>query len=409
MRLRSFTSDPAAIANYGPLEAEDGRVFEITSLRPAKDHFVATLAGIGDRKAAERLANIKLYVPRDRLPEPEQADEFYHADLIGLAVVDRAGEKLGTVIAIHNFGAGDLIEVRPDAGGNTELVPFDETHVPAVDIAAGRIVVALLEAGSETPSPLRGRPTRSSPLKGEEQASLAMWRASILTILPEVFPGPLGASLAGKAMAAGAWSLDVVDIRAFATDKHRTVDDTPAGGGPGMVMKADVLGRAIDTTATDDRPRLLLSPRGVPLTQARVEAFARGAGLLLICGRFEGVDERVIGARSLEEVSIGDYVLSGGEIAAMAVIDACVRLLPGVMGAAASSAEESFAEGLLEYPHYTRPQLWEGRPIPEVLLSGDHGKIAAWRRAEAERLTRERRPDLWAAFLSRFRSGSRAE
>jgi tRNA (guanine37-N1)-methyltransferase len=236
-----------------------------------------------------------------------------------------------------------------------------------------------------------------------------MWRASILTILPEVFPGPLSASLAGKAMAAGAWSLDVVDIRAFATDKHRTVDDTPAGGGPGMVMKADVLGRAIDATATDDRPRLLLSPRGVPLTQARVEALARGAGLLLVCGRFEGVDERVIGARSLEEVSIGDYVLSGGEIAAMAVVDACVRLLPGVMGAAASSAEESFAEGLLEYPHYTRPQLWEGRPIPEVLLSGDHGKIAAWRRAEAERLTRERRPDLWAAFLSQFRSGSRAE
>jgi len=166
-----------------------------------------------------------------------------------------------------------------------------------------------------------------------------MWRVSILTILPEVFPGPLSASLAGKAMAAGAWSLDVVDIRAFATDKHRTVDDTPAGGGPGMVMKADVLGRAIDATASDDRPRLLLSPRGVPLTQARVEALARGAGLLLICGRFEGIDERVIGARSLEEVSIGDYVLSGGEIAAMAVIDGCVRLLPWVMGSTASSAE----------------------------------------------------------------------
>jgi len=170
-----------------------------------------------------------------------------------------------------------------------------------------------------------------------------------------------------------------------------------------------VLGRAIDATATDDRPRLLLSPRGAPLTQARVEALARGRGLHLICGRFEGVDERVIAARSLEEVSIGDYVLSGGEIAAMAVIDACVRLLPGVMGAPASSAEESFAEALLEYPHYTRPQLWEGRPIPEVLLSGDHGKIAAWRRAEAERLTRERRPDLWAAFLSRFRDGSRPQ
>ena len=159
VRLHSFTSDPAAIANYGPLETEDGRVFEITSLRPAKDHFVATLAGIGDRNAAERLANIKLYVPRDRLPAPEQADEFYHADLIGLAVVDRAGEKLGTVIAIHNFGAGDLIEVRPDAGGNTELVPFDETHVPAVDVAAGRIVVALSKAESEMPPPLRERPS----------------------------------------------------------------------------------------------------------------------------------------------------------------------------------------------------------------------------------------------------------
>jgi tRNA (guanine37-N1)-methyltransferase len=232
-----------------------------------------------------------------------------------------------------------------------------------------------------------------------------MWRASILTIFPEMFPGPLGLSLAGKALASGAWSLDVVDIREFATDKHRTVDDTPAGGGPGMVMKADVLGRAIDATATDTRPRLLMSPRGTPLTQARIEALTGDAGVVLVCGRFEGVDERVIAARGLEEISVGDYVLSGGEIAAMALIDACVRLLPGVMGTAASGAEESFTKGLLEYPHYTRPQLWEGRPIPEILLSGDHAKIAAWRRAEAERLTRERRPDLWAAFLSRFRGG----
>lgn len=223
-----------------------------------------------------------------------------------------------------------------------------------------------------------------------------MWRANVLTLFPDIFPGPLGASLAGKALAAGVWSLDAVDIRAFAPDKHRTVDDTPAGGGPGMVMKPDVLGRAVDAVATDERPRLLLSPRGAPLTQARVETLAQGTGIVLICGRFEGVDERVIAARALEEVSIGDYVLSGGEIAAMALIDACVRLLPGVMGAAASGAEESFAEGLLEYPQYTRPQLWEGRAIPEVLLSGDHGRIAAWRRAEAERLTRERRPDLWA-------------
>jgi tRNA (guanine37-N1)-methyltransferase len=227
-----------------------------------------------------------------------------------------------------------------------------------------------------------------------------MWRASVLTIFPDVFPGPLGASLAGKAIAAGAWSLDVVDIRAFATDRHRSVDDTPAGGGPGMVMKADVLARAIDATATDQRPgqrpRLLLSPRGTPLSQGRVEALAGGEGLVLVCGRFEGVDERLIAGRALEEVSIGDYVLSGGEVAAMVLIDACVRLLPGVMGAAASRAEESFTDGLLEYPQYTRPQLWEGQPIPEVLLSGDHGKIAAWRQSEAERLTRERRPDLWA-------------
>jgi tRNA (guanine37-N1)-methyltransferase len=221
-----------------------------------------------------------------------------------------------------------------------------------------------------------------------------MWRASVLSIFPEMFPGPLGLSLAGKALTGGTWSLDVIDIRAFATDKHRTVDDTPAGGGPGMVMKADVLARAVDAAAQDGVPRLLMSPRGVPLTQPRVAALSGGPGVMLICGRFEGVDERVIAARSLEEVSVGDYVLSGGEIAAMALIDACVRLLPGVMGAAASGDEESFAGGLLEYPQFTRPQVFEDRPIPEVLLSGDHAKIAAWRRAEAERLTRERRPDL---------------
>ena len=234
------------------------------------------------------------------------------------------------------------------------------------------------------------------------------WRASVLTIFPEMFPGPLGATLAGKALTAGLWSLDIVDIRDFATDKHRGIDDTPAGGGPGMVMKPDVLARAIDATATDARPRLLFSPRGSPLTQARVEALSNGPGAILVCGRFEGVDERVIAGRGLQEVSIGDYVLSCGEIAAMALIDACVRLLPGVMGAPHSAAYESFTGGLLEYPQYTRPQLWEGRPIPEVLISGDHAKIAAWRRAEAERLTRERRPDLWNAFLQRFRGGSQS-
>jgi tRNA (guanine37-N1)-methyltransferase len=235
-----------------------------------------------------------------------------------------------------------------------------------------------------------------------------MWRATILTLFPEMFPGPLALSLAGKALEKELWALDAIDIRGHATDKHRTVDDTPAGGGPGMVMKADVLARAIDfasgtvafTSAAATAaaiPRLLMSPRGTPLTQRRVAELAAGPGALIVCGRFEGVDERVIAGRDLEEVSLGDFVLSGGEIAALALIDACVRLLPGVMGKEASGTEESFAEGLLEYPHYTRPQLFEGRPIPEVLLSGDHARIAAWRRAEAERLTRERRPDLWVA------------
>lgn len=228
-----------------------------------------------------------------------------------------------------------------------------------------------------------------------------MWRASVLTIFPDMFPGPLGVSLAGKALEKGLWALELVDIRNFARDKHRTVDDTPAGGGPGMVMKADVLAAAIDGIAGDDgRPRLLMSARGVPLNQAYVADLARGSGVVVVCGRFEGVDERVIAGRKLEEVSIGDYVLSGGELAAMVAIDACVRLLPGVMGAAASAAEESFAAGLLEYPQYTRPQNWDGREIPEVLLSGHHGEIAAWRQAEAERLTRERRPDLWAVHLA---------
>ncbi|NWG22953.1 MAG: tRNA (guanosine(37)-N1)-methyltransferase TrmD [Pseudorhodoplanes sp.] len=228
-----------------------------------------------------------------------------------------------------------------------------------------------------------------------------MWRATVLTIFPDMFPGPLGLSLAGRALASGLWSLDAVDIRNFATDRHRSVDDTPAGGGPGMVMKADVLARAIDAAAADHRPRLLMSPRGLPLTQARVVALSREDGAVFVCGRFEGVDERVIAARGLEEVSIGDYVLSGGEIAAMAVIDACVRLLPGVMGDQASGADESFADGLLEYPQYTRPQTFEGVPVPETLVSGDHAKVAAWRRAEAEKLTRERRPDLWAAYQAR--------
>ena len=227
-----------------------------------------------------------------------------------------------------------------------------------------------------------------------------MWRATALTIFPEMFPGPLGHSLAGKALTEGVWSLEAVDIRRFATDRHGTVDDAPFGGGAGMVMKPDVLSAAIGSVSQPHVPRLLMSPRGAPFSQARARDLAKGPGVLLVCGRFEGVDERVIEAHALEEVSVGDFVLSGGEIAAMAVMDGCVRLLPGVMGAAHSGDEESFEDGLLEYPHYTRPATWAGpdrieRRVPEILVSGHHGKVAEWRMKQREEITRSRRPDLW--------------
>ena len=221
------------------------------------------------------------------------------------------------------------------------------------------------------------------------------WRASVLTLFPEMFPGPLGLSLAGKALGEGKWALKTIDIRQFATDKHRSVDETPAGGGAGMVMRADVAAAAVDANAESGTPTIYLSPRGKPLTQARAHELAEGPGVLLLCGRFEGVDQRVLEAREMEEISIGDYVLSGGELAAQVLIDVVVRLLPGVTGNEASLADESFAAGLLEYPQYTRPRQWEGRAIPDVLLSGDHKKIAKWRREQAECLTRTRRPDLW--------------
>lgn len=222
------------------------------------------------------------------------------------------------------------------------------------------------------------------------------FRATILTLYPEMFPGPLGVSLAGEGLKTGLWSLESRQIREHGLGRHRAVDDTPAGGGPGMVIRCDVLAAALDAAveADDVRPRLLMSPRGQPLRQARVRELAAGPGAIIICGRFEGVDQRVIEARGLEEVSIGDYVLSGGEIAAMVLLDACVRLIPGVMGKDHSGDEESFEGGLLEYPHYTRPRDWEGRSIPDVLTGGNHAEIARWRRAEAERITRERRPDL---------------
>ena len=222
------------------------------------------------------------------------------------------------------------------------------------------------------------------------------FHATVLTLYPEMFPGALGVSLAGKALERGDFSLDTVQIRDFGIGRHRAVDDTPAGGGAGMVLRADVLANAIDSLPKNDgRPRLLMSPRGKPLTQERVRDLAAGAGAVIVCGRFEGVDQRVIDARQLEEVSIGDYILSGGEPAALVLLDAVVRLLPGVMGNEASGGEESFENGLLEHPHYTRPPEWEGRAIPDVLMSGNHGKIAKWRREQAEKLTRERRPDLY--------------
>jgi tRNA (guanine37-N1)-methyltransferase len=230
------------------------------------------------------------------------------------------------------------------------------------------------------------------------------FHATVLTLFPEMFPGPLGLSLAGRALEQGIWSLAARDIRASATDRHRTVDDHPAGGGAGMVLKPDVLAAAIDA-APHEGPRLLMSPRGAPLTQALVREIAAGPGCLIVCGRFEGVDERVIGKRSLREVSIGDYVLSGGEPAALVLLDAVVRLLPGVMGSKASGEEESFEGGLLEHPHYTKPNLWEGVEIPGILLSGDHKAIARWKQERREALTRERRPDLWRAHEAAKASG----
>jgi tRNA (guanine37-N1)-methyltransferase len=230
------------------------------------------------------------------------------------------------------------------------------------------------------------------------------WTARVLTLFPEMFPGPLGHSLSGRALDEGLWGLEAINIRDFAGDRHRTVDDSPAGGGAGMVLRADVVAAAVDHAARGsdraDWPVIYLSPRGRPFTQGRARALSAGRGVTLLCGRFEGVDERVLAARAIEEVSIGDFVLTGGEIAAFALIDACVRLIPRVLGNAESTEEESFSSGLLEFPQYTRPTEWEGLRIPEVLLSGHHGRIAAWRRDQAERLTKERRPDLWRAYVA---------
>jgi tRNA (guanine37-N1)-methyltransferase len=232
------------------------------------------------------------------------------------------------------------------------------------------------------------------------------FRATCLTLFPEAFPGLLGVSIVGNALEKGLWALEAIDIRTFGLGKHRTVDDTPSGGGAGMVMRADVAAAAIDSIDQAGRPRIYLSPRGKPLTQTRIRELAAGPGVILLCGRFEGLDERVIEGRGLEEVSLGDFVLAGGEVAAQALLEACVRLLPGVAGNAESIAEESFEGGLLEHPHYTRPQTWEGKDIPAILTSGDHARVAAWRRNQAEELTKARRPDLYAASRGPTASGS---
>ena len=227
---------------------------------------------------------------------------------------------------------------------------------------------------------------------------MSNWQATVLTLFPEMFPGPLGISLLGKALSSNLWSLAVRDIRDHGLGKHRSVDDTPSGGGPGMVMRADVAAAAIDAAQANGRPIIYLSPRGAPLSQARVRTLSQGPGAVLLCGRFEGLDERVIAARAIEEISLGDFVLAGGEIAAMALIEAVVRLLPGVLGAAASTEDESFSKGLLEYPQFTRPQMFEGQSVPDVLTGGNHSEISKWRQTQAEALTRTRRPDLWTLY-----------
>ena len=251
------------------------------------------------------------------------------------------------------------------------------------------------------PDPRLSSDLRADPASGPAPGVAPPWCASVLTLFPDMFPGPLGQSLAGRALQAGVWSLKAHDIRAHATDRHRTVDDTPFGGGPGMVMRPDVVSRAI-TAVQDGRPLVYLTPRGRTLTQADAQRLAAGPGVILLCGRYEGVDQRAIEASGAEELSVGDFVLSGGELPAMFLLDAAVRLLPGVMGAADSATEESFSAGLLEYPHYTRPAEWCGQPVPPVLLSGNHAAIGAWRQAQAEAATRQRRPDLWAAHANRI-------
>ncbi len=396
VRVRTYTADATALADYGNLHSEDGRVFEILEIREAKNIAIVRFRGINDRNAAEALAGLELFIERDNLPDDElEEDEFYYADLEGLEAVDEEGKSYGTVSAVFDFGAGDLLELK-GPGRRPALIPFSEAAVLEIDLEGERSSSIRRRRGL----PRTRKTTARRRVSPKRQVGAMTFRATILTLYPEMFPGHLGYSLAGKAMERGQWSLDTVQIRDFAEDRHRTVDDTPAGGGAGMVLKPDILAKAIDDVSDgDNRPRLLMSPRGKPLTQERVRELAAGDGVVIICGRFEGVDQRVIDARHLEEVSIGDYVLSGGEPAALTLLDAVVRILPGVMGNALSGTHESFENGLLEHPHYTRPQVFESQEIPAVLTSGNHAAIEKWRLEEARKLTAERRPDLLAGTL----------
>ena len=386
------------LAAYAPLLDEQGREWSLAwrgdGIAELRDPAGSPLP---DRNAAERLVNAKLYVTRDRLPASEE-DDFYWSDLVGMQATLPDGKPLGRVLQVHDYGAGPSLEME---GGL--LVPFTKACVPSVDMSTRTLKII---PPNETVLPLPPGEGRGEGGQHDDGRGAAMtWHATIFTLFPAMFPGPLAHSLAGKALGQH-WSLDVRDIRAATTDRHRTVDDTPFGGGAGMVMRPDVLDAAIG--ADDDRPLLYLSPRGPKLTQDRVRSLAAGPGLRLLCGRYEGVDQRLLDARGAEEVSIGDYVLSGGELPALVLLDACIRLLPGVMGAATSADEESFSAGLLEYPHYTRPADWQGREVPKILLSGHHAAIAAWRREQSEALTRRRRPDLWQARPVAAPNGHRA-
>ena len=383
LRVKTFTGDPLALADYGPLYAKDGRAFEIIDIRPANTVVVVRFKGINDRNAAEALAGTELFVDRSVLPDDRRRTSSTMPISSALRSGTRPAPTLGKVTAVQNFGGGDILDVK-FAGRKGVLIPFTQGRRARVSTSpTGFVRVDPIAAGlvddedDEAAACRRTNSTRTAAARTERRwRQPVSFRASVLTLYPEMFPGALGLSLAGRALEAGIWSLEAMQIRDFATDKHRTVDDTPAGGGAGMVMRADILAKAIDhaSPAGDPRPRLLMSPRGKPLTQARVRELAAGPGAVILCGRFEGVDQRVIDARGLEEVSIGDFILSGGEPAALVLLDAVVRLLPGVMGNAVSGEEESFENGLLEHPHYTRPQEFEGRAIPDVLISGNHAQ-----------------------------------